>query len=330
MQASIVHEGEHLAGDDQGAQQGGGPLHGRVLGAVGDDRQHDHGEGEADDDVRQDDGRERPIGRRLASDVALRGGQPDQDVGDHPADVHRVAGVVRAGLGEPGVDAVGHGHRQQADAQEHEGVAAETPGAGEGRDDQDGDDHVARRVGEGDGLAEEIAGAMTEHRSEHGDPADEDERHGHDDTVDHGADTLGRRAGRPQAEQPGGHERHGQEVAGVGRRRERDRPVRSELVGGPHRLAHRPGPEAAGEQHPPPAVRARHPPRLGGGGRRRGRGDGERRQVVHPDHGLVAAGLSEHDRAEGERDQQAERGGQTMAVVVHGASSPKSALRSEI
>jgi len=58
-------------------------------------------------------------------------------------------------------------------------------------------------------------------------------------------------------------------------------------------------------------------PGLDNGRHGRGRRHRQRPEVVDFDHHLVAAGPAEHDRAEAEHEEHAERGGQARAVVVH-------------
>ena len=153
--------------------------------------------------------------------------------------------------GEAGV---GDGDRHQARADQRQRhvqrpalLARPQPGVEHHRDDDD----VPDGVREGDDELEMLVPQRRDGRPQHEQPAAQQQRRRHDEPVEDRAQPAGdRRCDQRQREQPDRRECGQAQVAGVGERRHRHRPVEHRLVPGPRDLPGGPGQHRGTEQAP--------------------------------------------------------------------------------
>ena len=222
----VVGEREHRADHDReerrGGEADGDGIQPREA-AVDEQAETAGAEAERHDDppqplVGRDDGR----GPRR-----LPGGAADQEQPEPPAGIEPGAGLVGAVRVADEVERVREPERRDAGEQQHPGAVQPPAGAGQGADDHADQDEVAERVGEVGGDLERLARGVLLHGVE-------DERRAGGGDGERRGDAVGpqraghvTRAAAQQRDDAGEHQRREQQVAGVGRRRDRD------LVGRP-------------------------------------------------------------------------------------------------
>ncbi len=222
-------------------------------------------------DQRQDDGyvgQERAVARPGPGGLGQRRldrRQGEKEISDDPPGVGQLGAPVGTLLGQPGKRAVGHRERGHAHPDPQERDRFSRPASA--GDDHHGreDHHVTHRVGQGDDLRERAAGPRLVRICEHHQPADQQRRRAHDQSIQTRAQARGQaHRRRVERQHPSQGERHRHEKASIGRRRKRDRTSEQDLVVGPDGLADPPRQRRGAEQDPsdanPAGITARRVP----------------------------------------------------------------------
>ena len=226
------------------------------------------------------------LGRGVTAAIGDQRAEHDQQIPDKPAGVDEVTLAVDAGLGQVGEQAVGERDPGEPGADQEQRRPRRRARSSQQEDHQRDGDDVADRIGQREDLLEHRVARRPEQRPQHRLPAQRQHRRGDAEAVQH-PPGLGHAALRTGgvAEQRGGRQRDGEQIAKVRQRGERHRSTGHHLVVGPHHLAKGPAGRRSAQQIPRPSKATRAAPSQPGAGE----GGGNRRQrlgqVVHQREG---------------------------------------------